>query len=150
MEGSVMPEFTRRKLIGTSIVAVPSLFVGWSAVASQTSSSTPTASPGASPEASPAASPAAGGSALTVNAIDINWEQKELSIPADTDVTITVVNKGILQHNFVVDELQVESDLLNGGETTDVTFKAPAGTYEFYCSVPGHKEAGMVGTLTVQ
>lgn len=24
------------------------------------------------------------------------------------------------------------------------------GTYEFYCSVPGHKDAGMKGTLTVQ
>ena len=27
---------------------------------------------------------------------------------------------------------------------------APAGTYEYYCNVPGHKEAGMVGTLTSQ
>jgi uncharacterized cupredoxin-like copper-binding protein len=24
-----------------------------------------------------------------------------------------------------------------------------AGTYQFYCAEPGHKEAGMVGTLTV-
>ena len=33
------------------------------------------------------------------------------------------------------------------------TYQAPAltaGTYEFYCTVAGHKEAGMVGTLTVK
>jgi nitrite reductase (NO-forming) len=145
-----MPEFTRRKLIGTSIIAVPSLFVGWTAMASQSSSSTPTASPEASPGASPAASPATGGTAVTLNAIDINWEEKELTIPADTDVTITVVNKGLLQHDFVIDDLQIKSDLLNGGDTADITINAPAGSYEYYCSVPGHKEAGMVGTLTVQ
>ncbi|MGI8484578.1 MAG: plastocyanin/azurin family copper-binding protein [Thermomicrobiales bacterium] len=27
---------------------------------------------------------------------------------------------------------------------------AKAGTYQYYCSVPGHKEAGMVGKLTVK
>ena len=33
--------------------------------------------------------------------------------------------------------------------TKSVTFKDP-GTYEYYCNVPGHKQAGMVGTLTVE
>ena len=36
------------------------------------------------------------------------------------------------------------------GETQKVVINAPPGTYEFYCNVPGHKEAGMVGTLTVK
>jgi nitrite reductase (NO-forming) len=149
-EGNDMTEFTRRKLVTTALVAGPGVFLGLNAVASQQTSTTPTASPGASPQASPGASPVAGGGAITLNAIDINWEQKELSIPASTDTTITVVNKGVLQHDFVIDALQVKSDLLNGGDSADVTINAPAGTYEYYCSVPGHKEAGMVGTLTVQ
>ena len=95
------------------------------------------------------ASPTSGG-AVQLNAVDINWEPKELTIPADTDVPINVVNTGVMQHNFVVDELSIESDLLNGGESTEVVVNAPAGSYTFYCSVPGHKEAGMVGTLTVE
>lgn len=33
--------------------------------------------------------------------------------------------------------------------TGEVTPAAP-GTYEFYCSIPGHREAGMKGTLVVQ
>jgi uncharacterized cupredoxin-like copper-binding protein len=36
------------------------------------------------------------------------------------------------------------------GDTVSATINAPAGTYEFYCNVPGHKQAGMFGTLTVQ
>ena len=34
--------------------------------------------------------------------------------------------------------------------TVSMTINAPAGTYIFYCGVPGHKEAGMVGTLTAE
>ncbi len=42
--------------------------------------------------------------------------------------------------------------VIGGGETTDVTFKAPtkAGSYTYLCSFPGHFLAGMKGTLTVQ
>lgn len=113
----------------------------------------PAASPGASPEASPAASaacPAEGESEYVVNAVDIAYDPTELTIPAGTDVTVTIVNQGALRHDFVIDELEVNSGLLDGGASTTVTINAPAGTYEYYCTEPGHKQAGMVGTLTVE
>jgi uncharacterized cupredoxin-like copper-binding protein len=35
-------------------------------------------------------------------------------------------------------------------ETRSITFVAEdSGTYEFFCTIPGHSDAGMVGTLTV-
>jgi azurin len=42
--------------------------------------------------------------------------------------------------------------LAGGGETVEVTFKAPAaaGTYTFLCSFPGHFAVGMRGTLVVK
>jgi outer membrane protein assembly factor BamB len=101
----------------------------------------------ATPEAG-AATPAV--SAYQVSAVDINFDPKELTIPANTDVTITFTNAGLLQHDFVIDALSIKSDLLNGGDSVEIVINAPAGTYEYYCSVPGHREAGMVGTLTVQ
>ncbi len=36
------------------------------------------------------------------------------------------------------------------GETTTLTENLDAGEYSFYCSVTGHREAGMEGTLTVK
>ena len=58
-------------------------------------------------------------------------------------------NEGAAPHNFAIDALKISVDLAPG-ETKEVVVNAPAGTYEFYCNVPGHKEAGMVGTLTVE
>ncbi|HEU0165435.1 MAG TPA: PQQ-binding-like beta-propeller repeat protein, partial [Thermomicrobiales bacterium] len=117
---------------------------------------TATIAGGATPaatEATPAATPQAGGGAGTafaVSTVDLAFDPKTLTIPANTDVKITVTNKGVLQHDFTIDELKVQSKLLNGGDTDTVTINAAAGSYQYYCSVPGHKEAGMVGTLTVQ
>jgi glucose dehydrogenase/plastocyanin len=100
-------------------------------------------------EATPAAE-ASGGEGVQVSAVDIAFEPKEFTIAANTDVVVTITNNGALQHDFTIDELGVKSDLLGGGESTEVTINAAAGTYEYYCSVTGHREAGMVGTLTVE
>ncbi|MGI8486445.1 MAG: cupredoxin domain-containing protein, partial [Thermomicrobiales bacterium] len=82
--------------------------------------------------------------------LDIKFEPAELTIPANTEVSVTITNSGVLQHNLVLDEVGGDSGLLNGGESVTVTLNLPPGTYQFYCSVPGHKEAGMVGTLIVE
>lgn len=128
------------------------------ALASPPSDAGPSASPGASPGASPEAPAVADGggggggapTTFTVDMIDINYVQKELTIPADTEVTINLPNQGAALHNFVIDALNVKSEDVPGGGQTSVTFSAPAGEYQYYCSQPGHKEAGMIGTLIVQ
>jgi uncharacterized cupredoxin-like copper-binding protein len=81
---------------------------------------------------------------------DIAFAEKTLEIPANTDVTFHVVNNGALQHEFAIQDQDIQSGLLNSGESKDVTVNLPAGTYTYHCPVPGHTEAGMVGTLTVK
>lgn len=109
-----------------------------------------TASPAADEEATPEEAAASGGSAsVSVSAIDISFEPKELSIAADTDVTITVTNNGMLQHDFIIENTDFGTDLLNGGQSQDLVVNLPAGEYIYFCSVAGHREAGMQGTLTV-
>ena len=106
-----------------------------------------------------AATPAAGGEeqaaagsgageTVTVESYDIYFEPDELSIPADTDMTVQLPNEGVALHNFSIDELGIDVDIAPGA-TEETVINAPAGEYEFYCNVPGHKEAGMDGTLTV-
>jgi uncharacterized cupredoxin-like copper-binding protein len=64
-------------------------------------------------------------------------------------VTVRVPNKGAALHNVSIDDLGISVDIAPGA-TERVVINAPAGTYEYDCNVPGHKPAGMDGTLTVQ
>lgn len=107
-----------------------------------------------------------GGSAgaLDVEMIDINYSQNEITATAGEELAIDFENTGVLEHTFTIDEIEAEgvSDeyqgdeaaidvVLQAGETASLSFTpTEAGEYEFYCTVPGHREAGMVGTLTVE
>ncbi len=89
------------------------------------------------------------GDAHHLEAGDMYFEPDALSAPAG-EIEITLENVGGVEHDFVVeeagDELVVHSD---PGETNTGTIELEAGTYTFYCDVPGHREAGMEGTLEV-
>jgi len=97
----------------------------------------------------PTAAPSASADADTITMVDIAFQPKKLTIPADTDTTISLPNEGASVHDFVIDELNVDVEV-KPGETGSVTINAPAGKYTYYCSVPGHREAGMEGTLTIK
>jgi outer membrane protein assembly factor BamB/plastocyanin len=92
----------------------------------------------------------AAGQAVQVEAVDIAFVQTALTIPANTDVPFHIVNNGAAIHNFTIDNPPVSSGDVQPGQSADLTVNLPAGTYQYYCSIPGHREAGMVGTLTVQ
>jgi plastocyanin len=68
-------------------------------------------------------------------------------------VTIEFTNMAPLQHNVTVESASGQSagatPTFSGG-TKSVTLNLTAGTYTFFCSVPGHKQAGMQGTLKVE
>ena len=67
------------------------------------------------------------------------------------ELKITLKNTGALEHNFVWDESGEEVIATKAGEEKSIsrTFDT-AGEYGFHCSVPGHKEAGMVGKIVVE
>ena len=67
------------------------------------------------------------------------------------EVTIVMENSSSVPHNIAlkgggVDE---QGEIVGKGERSEVTATVDPGTYEFYCSVPGHEAAGMKGELTV-
>lgn len=81
---------------------------------------------------------------------DINYDVTELLVPANSTITINLTNEGVAIHTFNIDALNVHSGDYQPGESGTVTFRtAGPGTYVFYCSNPGHRQAGMAGTLIV-
>jgi len=70
--------------------------------------------------------------------------------PGDV-VAITLINGDGVMHDFAIEELGVQSEQLTseGAETTVVFTVDEAGEYEYFCSLPGHRQAGMSGTLLV-
>ncbi|MGC4107906.1 MAG: PQQ-binding-like beta-propeller repeat protein [Thermomicrobiales bacterium] len=88
--------------------------------------------------------------AVTVEAFDLGFRPGEVTIAANTDVSITLKNTGVLQHDFVIDNPKVDSGMVDGGTEKTFTVNLPAGEYRFYCSVEGHAASGMVGKLIAQ
>jgi len=61
-----------------------------------------------------------------------------------------VLNSVDMMHDFVIDELGVNTGVVSSGDSAVVEFVATElGEYEFYCSVMDHRAQGMVGTLIV-
>lgn len=87
---------------------------------------------------------------VSVDAFDIGFDPAELTIAADTDVTIAFENTGFLEHDLAIEGTDYITEILTNGGKEDLVVNLPAGEYTYYCTVPGHRQSGMVGTLTVE
>ena len=89
--------------------------------------------------------------AVEVTLADFSISPAEISVPPGQPIEFTVMNDGAAPHNFAVDvaDRTFVTDLIdpNGQATLDVP-ALDAGAYEAYCTVPGHKDLGMVATVT--
>jgi plastocyanin len=67
--------------------------------------------------------------------------------------TIEFDNQSSTPHNVEIESSDgqevASTDTITGGKTSTTADLKP-GTYTFFCDVPGHREAGMQGTLTVK
>ena len=88
----------------------------------------------------------------TPSGSDLAYEQKDVSAKAGS-VTIDFDNKQATPHDVVVEDSSGQelgkTDLISS-QTTSATVDLTPGTYTFFCDVPGHREGGMEGTLTVK
>ncbi len=94
-----------------------------------------------------------GGNALnvTVTGTEFKFDPATITASPGQTINLTFKNAGTVRHTFVIKEANVNVGA-DAGQTATATFKAPstAGTYTYFCDVPGHEEAGMKGTLTVK
>lgn len=78
------------------------------------------------------------------------YKPNEIRVRKGQPVKI-VLNSVDMMHDFVIDELNVKSEIIKSGETGEVEFTPDTiGEFEFYCSVGQHRANGMVGTLIVE
>jgi plastocyanin len=80
----------------------------------------------------------------------LSYNTKQLSAKAGK-VTITFANSSPVEHNVTIaqgaTQLGATPTFVGGSKTLTLTLQP--GTYTFFCSVPGHRQAGMEGTLKV-
>ncbi len=101
----------------------------------------------------PAAAEGPGGTLqLAADPSAIAYDKTELD-SAPGKVTIDFTNPAPLEHDVAIEaeggEELAGSELITEGKTS-VSTELAAGTYTFFCTVPGHREAGMEGTLSVK
>jgi plastocyanin len=120
--------------------------------------STPATKTKTSPKATtgtpaPPSSPAAATTTLQLAANpagQLAYETKQLTAKAGT-VTVQLTNKSPIEHDVAIAQgttVLGQTPVFTGGSKS-VTVKLKPGTYKFFCTVPGHRQAGMEGTLTV-
>jgi plastocyanin len=86
---------------------------------------------------------------IEVTATSFEFDPDEIRVDAGENIAIVLTSEDIL-HDFTIEELgaHVSADQ---GETEEGGFMADEpGRYTYYCTVTGHREAGMEGTLIVE
>jgi plastocyanin len=95
-----------------------------------------------------AAGAAVASASIEVEAGDLYFDQEQLAAPAG-EIEMTLVNVGAAEHDIVIEEADDSLVVFAApGETATGTIELEAGTYTYYCSIPGHRSA-MEGTLEV-
>jgi nitrite reductase (NO-forming) len=93
--------------------------------------------------------PSPGAEDVTIVARDFSFSPSELRISAGGTVNLILANEDSLPHDITIPALGLSLPAAPGTTASAALSAARPGTYEFFCSVPGHKEAGMTGVLRV-
>lgn len=150
--------------IATPVLAAALMAVAGCGSSSSSSSSASTAAEApttssastSTPTSTPAPATTSGGSSkvsLEANPEgQLEYNTKSLSAKAGK-VSVDFTNSASLPHNVTIESSSGEkvgatSTFSGGSKSVSVNLKP--GTYKFFCSVPGHRQAGMEGTLTVK
>jgi uncharacterized cupredoxin-like copper-binding protein len=88
------------------------------------------------------------GGSITLVTKEFFFDPDTVTAQAGTTEIIIDNSGGMVEHDFNLDELDIEI-YADPGDTVSEVVNLQTGTYDFYCSIPGHREAGMEGTLTV-
>ena len=98
-----------------------------------------------------------GGGTTPVSMDEFSFDPKDLSVSSGD--TLEVKNDGAVAHNLTIEQGSDPNEksgklagtsTFQGGESEDLTVDLDPGKYAMACTVSGHRDAGMVGTITVK
>ena len=113
--------------------------------------------PPAAPVQAPAvAAPAAPPAEVKVVATDLKFSLPTIQAKVGQPIKIVLENKGVIEHDIAFPTVKADKPaaslkaVAKPGQTATLEFTPTAkGSYEYICTIPGHKEAGMKGTINV-
>ena len=88
--------------------------------------------------------------AIEVEATEFAFRPERVVIETGTTLNLTLVNHGRLVHDLSIPELGLQLVAPPGRAATTALRVTEAGEYEMLCTVPGHAQAGMVGSIVVR
>lgn len=97
-----------------------------------------------------------GGSEIHIEAAEsgLAFSEDAITAEAGKQVALHFSNPQPIGHDADVEDASgkeiAETDVITEGEDSATIANLKPGKYTFYCSVPGHREGGMEGTLTVE
>ncbi len=88
---------------------------------------------------------------VDVRAVASRFEPGEIRVDAGEWVSVHLENEDPVFHDWMIEGIENVDTPARPGQTSSIRFIIDRpGTYEIRCSVPGHAEAGMIGTLIVE
>lgn len=88
---------------------------------------------------------------VTVVGTEFAFTPSTVTLKAGQPVQLTFKNAGQYPHNFTVSELNIQTKTIQPGQEDTITFTpSKTGSFTYVCTVPGHEDRGMKGTLVVQ
>jgi uncharacterized cupredoxin-like copper-binding protein len=85
--------------------------------------------------------------------VDVTETEFKIALPSIDlkagKVTFKVKNAGNIPHDLAVKGMDAKTKLIPTGGSAELTVTLKPGTYELYCTVPGHEAAGMKLNITV-
>ncbi len=144
------------KIIIGVVILIVILLGGYFAVKAMNKTAAPTPTPvteqstsSTSSAPTSSASPAAT-QTINVSGTDFAFTPSTIKLKSGEPVKIVFTNNGKFPHNFTIADLNVKSKNIMPGESDSVSFTpAKTGSFTYVCTVPGHADKGMTGTLTV-
>ena len=89
--------------------------------------------------------------ALGASSVGVTGKEYKFTLTSKTikhgSVTFKFTNKGKLAHDFKIDGKKTK--IIQKGKSASLTVSLKKGSYKYLCTIPGHADKGMKGTLKV-